>query len=96
MGMPQDTTPSPRPLRFAIPGSAPLFEVPRPEGLVLLEWLGLGRPEFGALDMRELLPRCRRRLWPERRNLAEPRLVELASALTRALEDAPGGLVHFG
>jgi hypothetical protein len=94
--MPHDRAPSPRPLRFALLGSSPFLEVPRAEGLALLEWLGLGRPEFGALDVRELLPRCRRRLWPERRNLAEPRLVELASALTRTLEDAPGGLVHFG
>lgn len=43
--------------------------LPRAEGLDLLEWLGLGRPEFGALTGRKLAPLCRRRLWPMPRNL---------------------------
>jgi hypothetical protein len=98
--MPHDSASSPgspRPLRFALlGGSAPFLELPRDEGLALLDWLGLGRPEFGALDARELLPLCRRRLWPEQRNLGSPRLWLLASELTRALEGGPGGLVHFG
>jgi hypothetical protein len=47
----------------------PRLLVPRAEALDLLDWLGLGRPEFGAIDARELAPRCRRRLWPLPRNL---------------------------
>ena len=49
-------------LRFAA-SSRYLLELPREEGLDLLDWLGLGRPEFGAIAARELAPRCRRRLW---------------------------------
>lgn len=47
----------------------PRLLLPRAEALDLLAWLGLGRPEFGAIEARELLPRCRRRLWPLPRNL---------------------------
>lgn len=54
-------------MQFAI-GGVVLMELTREDGLDLLEWLGLGRPEFGAIETRELLPRCRRRLWPEPRN----------------------------
>lgn len=68
-------------MRFASPSAAPLslslaataggepLTLPRSEGLDLLEWLGLGRPEFGALSGLELAPLCRRRLWPMPRNL---------------------------
>lgn len=57
-------------MRFAssLREGAPL-SLPRAEGLDLLEWLGLGRPEFGALSGRKLAPLCRRRLWPMPRNL---------------------------
>lgn len=57
-------------MRFTSPAapSAPSLVLTRREGLELLEWLGLGRPEFGALPVREIAPRCRRRLWPIARN----------------------------
>ena len=44
-------------------------EMPREEALDLLDWLGLDRPEFGAIEARELAPLCRRRLWPMPRNV---------------------------
>ncbi len=47
----------------------PPIVLARTEGLDLLEWLGLGRPEFGALRGDELASLCRRRLWPLPRNL---------------------------
>jgi hypothetical protein len=57
-------------MRFAIQGAggAVLLEMPRDTGLAFLEWLGLGRPEFGAVSARALAPLCRRRLWPMPRN----------------------------
>ncbi len=69
---------NPRPLsflRFAVSPltanavTTPALVLPRAEGLDLLEWLGLGRPEFGAMKGAELAPLCRRRLWPMPRNL---------------------------
>lgn len=47
----------------------PRLLLPRAEALDLLAWLGLGRPEFGAIEARALAPLCRRRLWPLPRNL---------------------------
>jgi hypothetical protein len=103
--------PSPAPLRFALQGQATFLEVDRRDGLDLLEWLGLGRPEFGAIEATTLRPLCRRRLWPEPRNLkpfiTSPRpgyarmretatLIRLASQVASALEHAPDALVHFG
>lgn len=61
----------PLPLRFALVGQGrqvPFLEVDREDGLDLLEWLGLGRAEFGAIEASTLGPLCRRRLWPEPRN----------------------------
>jgi hypothetical protein len=54
-------------IAFGVPSAAALV-VSRREGLELLDWLGLGRPEFGAIDANDLAPRCRRRLWPIPRN----------------------------
>lgn len=57
-------------MRFAIQGmaGAVLLEVPHDVGLSFFDWLGLGRPEFGAIPPRKLAPLCRRRLWPMPRN----------------------------
>jgi hypothetical protein len=38
------------------------------DALDLLEWLGLERERFGARNAWDVAARCRRRLWPERRN----------------------------
>ena len=75
-----------------------MLDVPREEGLALLDWLGLGRPDFGAIPGRDLAPRCRRRLWP-----VEP-VERNAHALLRArtgellavAEAAGEGMVLFG
>lgn len=70
-----------------------MMVVRRDVGLALLEWLGLGRPDFGAIAARELAPRCRRRLWgvfdgaPLRPHARE--LLEVA-------ESAGKGMVLFG
>lgn len=85
-----------RPGRIGVDWSAvPPLEVPREEGLALLDWLGLGRPDFGAIAARELAPRCRRRLWDIERNahaLLRARTVELLAVAERAGE----GTVIFG
>jgi hypothetical protein len=82
-------------LRFAITSELPLLDVPRQEGLDLLEWLGLGRPEFGAIRARELAPRCRRRLWAIERN-AHPSLRARTGELLAVAEAAGEGMVMFG
>lgn len=88
-------------IRFASPrlgldltGLARL-DLPRAEGLALLDWLGLGQPEFGAIKARELAPLCRRRLWAVARN-AEPRMREITRALLAVAEGAGEGMVLFG
>ena len=62
-------------MRFALEGqpveAGVLLDLPREDALDLLEWLGLGRPEFGRIAARELAPQCRRRLWPMPRNVDE-------------------------
>ncbi len=60
-----------RGMRFVRDGAlgGTLVEMPREDALDLLEWLGLERPEFGAIEARALAPLCRRRLWPMPRNL---------------------------
>jgi hypothetical protein len=55
-------------VRARVAGEPPIV-LARTEGLDLLEWLGLGRPEFGAMRGDELASLCRRRLWPLPRNL---------------------------
>lgn len=75
--------------------SISILEIPRDEGLALLEWLGLGRPEFGAIAARELAPRCRRRLWGVPRN-AHPVLHARTSELLAVAETAGAGMVLFG
>ena len=71
------------------------LEIPRAEGLALLEWLGLGRPDFGAIAARELVPRCRRRLWGVERN-AHPALRSRTRELLAVAETAGEGMVLFG
>jgi hypothetical protein len=75
-------------------GGRPL-EVPREQGLELLEWLGLGRPEFGAIGGRELAPLCRRRLWGVARN-ANAVLQRRTRELLVVAERAGEGMVLFG
>lgn len=71
------------------------LDLPRSEGLDLLDWLGLGRPEFGAIAARELAPRCRRRLWNIERN-AHPSLRARTAELLSVAEAAGEGMVLFG
>src|SRR5687767_3724381 len=102
---------APRLLRFALYGNTPFLEIDREVGLDFLDWLGLGRAEFGAIEASALRPLCRRRLWPERRNLAplvtsssagiarireSKTLRQLASQVVTVLEQSPDALVHFG
>ena len=72
-----------------------MLDVPREEGLALLDWLGLGRPDFGAIPARELAPRCRRRLWNVERN-AHALLRARATELLAVAEAAGEGMVLFG
>ncbi len=78
----------------AAPRARPL-DLPRSEALDLLDWLGLGRPEFGAISARELAPRCRRRLWNIARN-AHPSLRAHTAELLSVAEAAGEGMVLFG
>lgn len=82
-----------RTMTFALYGLTPVMELPRAEALALLEWLGLGRPEFGAVDVRVLLPLCQRRLWPVARN--DGPLKDRVAALTAAIEWAPEAVLEF-
>jgi hypothetical protein len=75
--------------------SSVLLDVPRAEGLDLLDWLGLGRPDFGAIPARELAPRCRRRLWNVDRN-ADASLRTRTTELLAIAEAAAEGVVLFG
>lgn len=81
----------------ALPSTYPpsFLEIPRTEGLALLEWLGLGRPDFGAIAARELAPRCRRRLWSVARN-ADAALRLRTTELLAVAETAGEGMVLFG
>ena len=91
-------------MRFALVGApTPFLQVRRRDGLDLLAWLGLDRPEFGAVEARRLLPLCRRRLWLEDRNVdaAVPgrpagTLRALVAELARHIETAPAAVVQFG
>jgi hypothetical protein len=76
-------------------GAVPSLDMPRDEGLALLEWLGLGRPDFGAIPARELAPRCRRRLWNIERN-AHASLRARTGELLVIAEAAGEGTVLFG
>ena len=94
-------------MRFAVEGrpSNPgvLLDLPRQEGLDLLEWLGLDRPEFGRVAIRAIAPLCRRRLWPIARNVDPARvgcgpagaLRSHTERLLSALGDRDGAIV-FG
>lgn len=73
----------------------PMLDVPRTEGLDLLDWLGLGRPDFGAIPARELAPLCRRRLWAVGRNDHASLKVRTRELLMVA-EEAGEGMVLFG
>lgn len=80
---------------FAVSGGQrPVLELPRPQALELLEWLSLGRAEFGAIEVSVLVPRCRRRLWPEARNMGPLR--KHVEALAAAISSSPNTVVHFG
>jgi hypothetical protein len=95
-------------VRFALGGKRPILELSHDDGLDLLEWLGLPRAEFGAVEVSVLLPLCRRRLWPEARNVDPSRsrvdgrtraagtLRRLASELAAGIAAMPEALVHFG
>ena len=72
-----------------------ILDVPRQEGLDLLDWLGLGRPDFGAIPARSLAPLCRRRLWDVARN-ANPALRARAGQPLHVAEAAGEGMVLFG
>lgn len=84
-------------MRFAVAGClhAVLLELPRERALDLFEWLGLGRPEMGAIEARALAPVCRRRLWPIPRN-DHPLLRRLSADLLAVAEVADGAMVVFG
>ncbi len=84
-----------------------IFELERSDALDLLEWLGLGRREFGAIEPSELLALCRRRLWPEPRNYdpakTSPRGTRPAGMLrahtellAAALTNITGTVLSFG
>lgn len=79
---------------FTIAGQPPCLRLPYAEALDLFEWLGLGRPEFGAIEVRDILPRCRRRLWPEARNDGPMR--QLVAMLAAALARNPYDVLFFG
>jgi hypothetical protein len=83
-------------MRFARegePGEAGvLLDLPREDALDLLEWLGLGRPEFGRIAVRELAPLCRRRLWPMPRNVDEARAI--ADAAGYRTDRRAAGTLH--
>lgn len=88
-------SPSPRAPGLAVVVRARPLDLPRGEGLDLLDWLGLGRPEFGAIAARELAPRCRRRLWNIERNEHTTLRARTAELLAVA-ESAGDGMVLFG
>jgi len=86
-----------RRLRFMAAGlpNAPVLDLAREEALDLLDWLGFGRPEFGAIDPRDLAPRCRRRLWDVERN-DHPLLRGRTSQLLSMAESAGERVILFG
>jgi hypothetical protein len=97
------STRSPHVYQFAVSGHDPILELRRADALDLLDWLGLGRPEFGAMEIRDLLPLCRRRLWPIPRNLdpstptrASGTLRHFAMTLADHLAKEPNAVVLFG
>lgn len=63
------------PITFLVAGEVHLVErecmmtLRREDALDLLDWIGLPREDFGAIDARQLAPLCRRRLWPMPRNV---------------------------
>jgi hypothetical protein len=81
-------------MRFVLDGRTPFLGLPREEALDLFEHLGLGRPEFGAIEVSMLVPLCRRRLWPEKRN--DGPLRAHVAALAAAIRWAPAAVVLFG
>lgn len=95
-------------MRFALSGRPAFLELSRDDGLDLLEWIGLGRAEFGAVEVSVLLPLCRRRMWPMARNVDPGRrggdglaraagtLQRLTSDLAAAIAGMPEALVQFG
>jgi hypothetical protein len=89
--------------QFAVSGHDPILELRRADALDLLEWLGLGRPEFGAIEIKDILPLCKRRLWPLPRNVdpATPTrtsgsLRHYAMTLADRLAGEPNAVLLFG
>jgi len=87
--------PATKPKTAAMQVVAAALDLPRAEALDLLDWLGLGRPDFGAVQARELAPRCRRRLWEVSRN-ANPVLKARTIQLLAVAVAAGEGVVLFG
>ena len=96
-------------MRFALSGQPAFLALSRDDGLDLLEWIGLGRAEFGAVEVSVLLPLCRRRMWPVARNVDPARrggdglaraagaaLKRLTSELAAAIARMPETLVRRG
>ena len=84
-------------MRFAFEGSTVFLSLRRDDALALFAWLGLGRPEFGAIEASILLPLCRRRLWPEMDRFdATGRMRRLVSQLLAAIVMQPNAVVSFG
>ena len=93
-------------MRFSIegPGGPAALELHRDDALDLLAWLGLERPEFGAIEARTLAPLCRRRLWPIPRNVDAATHTRAAGTLRAwtqemlrvAEQTREGSLVFFG
>jgi hypothetical protein len=90
-----------RPLRFALDGREVFLELDRGDGLDLLEWLGLGRGEFGAIEASALWRLCVARLWASdvesratTRSIAPMR--RRVWRILRTLRHAQDAIVHFG
>lgn len=95
--MTMTASPLDRPMRFAAVSDVVFLTLPRGDALDLLAWLGLGRPEFGAIEAKVLVPLCRRRLWPEMDRFDRSgRMRQMVSQLLRAIASSRSAIVHFG
>ncbi len=68
-------------------------DVPFAEAIAVLESLGLGTSDFGAVDAKTLAPLCRRRLWPAR--APRPTLRTWVERLLALAELAGNGIILF-
>lgn len=95
--MAKSTFLAPRTMRFAFHGSTVFLSLRRDDALALLAWLGLGRPEFGAIEASVLIPLCRRRLWPEMDRFdRDGHMRRMVSQLFAGIASRPDAMVHFG